>query len=61
MYLAVCDDQAEELELLTELLRRWQEERRTALQFKSYRSAAELLNAAQNERFTLYLLDVMPL
>ena len=59
MYLAVCDDQAEELELLTELLRRWQEERRTALQFKSYRSAAELLNAAQNERFTLYLLDVM--
>ena len=59
MYLAVCDDQAKELELLTELLRRWQEERGTALQFKSYRSAAELLNAAQNERFTLYLLDVM--
>lgn len=59
MYIAVCDDQAEELELLTDLLCRWQEERRVALQFKSYRSAAELLTAASNEQFTLYFLDVM--
>ena len=59
MYIAVCDDQAEELEILTNLLRLWQEERRMALQFKSYRSAAELLTAAQTESFTLYLLDVM--
>ncbi len=59
MYIAVCDDQAEELELLTDLLCQWQEERRVSLQFKSYRSAAELLTAASNEQFTLYLLDVM--
>lgn len=59
MYIAICDDQAEELEILTDLLCRWQEERRMALQFKSYRSAAELLSAAQYEQFTLYLLDVM--
>lgn len=59
MYIAVCDDQAEELELLTELLCRWQEERRVALQFKAYRSAVELLTAASNEQFTLYFLDVM--
>lgn len=59
MYIAVCDDQADELELLTSLLYRWQEEHRVALPFQSYRSAAELLTAAQNEHFTLYLLDVM--
>lgn len=59
MYIAVCDDQSEDLEILIGLLRRWQEERKVALQFKSYRSAAELLSAASNEQFTLYLLDVM--
>lgn len=59
MYIAVCDDQSEDLEILIDLLRRWQEERRVALQFKSYRSAAELLTAASNEQFTLYFLDVM--
>lgn len=59
MYIAVCDDQAQELEVLMELLRRWQEERRTALRCKTFRSAAELLSAAEKEPFTLYLLDVM--
>ncbi|MGN0341138.1 MAG: LytR/AlgR family response regulator transcription factor [Lachnospira sp.] len=59
MYIAVCDDQAEELELLIDLLFRWKKERRVALQFKSYRSATELLTAASNEQFTLYFLDVM--
>ncbi|MGN1142124.1 MAG: LytR/AlgR family response regulator transcription factor [Oliverpabstia sp.] len=59
MYLAICDDQAEELELLTNLLNQWQEERKTVLPFKTYRSAAELLSAASTEPFTLYFLDVM--
>lgn len=59
MYIAVCDDQAEELEQLIELLDLWQRERRTALRFRSFRSAAELLDAAEKEPFTLYLLDVM--
>ena len=59
MYIAICDDQTEELELLAELLCQWQKERKVALQFKSYRSAAELLTAASNEKFTLYFLDVM--
>ena len=59
MYIAVCDDQAEELEQLMDLLDLWQRERRTALRFRSFRSAAELLDAAEKEPFTLYLLDVM--
>ena len=59
MYIAVCDDQVEELEVLIELLRAWQEERRTAVRCKTFRSAAELLEVAGKEPFTLYLLDVM--
>ena len=59
MYLAVCDDQADELDILTNLLDRWQRERRTALRYRAFRSAAELLDAADKEPFTLYLLDVM--
>ena len=59
MYIEVCDDQAEELEALTNLLHIWQEEHKTALRYKTFRSAAQLLDAAEKERFTLYLLDVM--
>lgn len=59
MYIAVCDDQTEELEALAGLLRSWGEERHLPLRWKSFRSAGEMLDAAQHERFTLYLLDVM--
>ena len=59
MYIAVCDDQIEELETLASLLHLWQAERQKVLRFKMFRSAAELLDAARNEAFTLYLLDVM--
>ena len=59
MYIAVCDDQSEELDLLAELLDRWQRERRNVLRFKTFRNAVELLDAAVKEKFTLYLLDVM--
>ena len=59
MYIAVCDDQATDLDHLTGLLDRWQLERNAALRVKTFRSAAELLDAAGKEPFTLYLLDVM--
>lgn len=60
MYLAVCDDQIEELEVLSELLCLWQEERKAALRFQTFRSATELLDKARKEGpFDLYLLDVM--
>lgn len=59
MYIALCDDQISELEVLTGLLERWQSERQTLLHYKTFCSAAELLDAAEKESFTLYLLDVM--
>ena len=59
MYIALCDDQQEELDMLIGLLNLWQSERCTPLHFRAFRSAAELLAAAEKEAFTLYLLDVM--
>ena len=59
LYIAVCDDQIEALEGLMGLLERWQNNQRTTLRIKTFRSAAELLDAAVKEPFTLYLLDVM--
>lgn len=59
MYIAVCEDQKEELELLMDILALWQQERKTVLRIKSFCSAADLLDVARKERFTLYLLDVM--
>ncbi|MBQ1241688.1 MAG: response regulator transcription factor [Oscillospiraceae bacterium] len=59
MYIAVCDDQAQELEHLENLLRTWQAEHKTSLRYSIFQNAIELLSAAEKERFTLYLLDVM--
>jgi len=59
MYIAVCEDQKEEMELLQDLLQQWQRERKTVLRIKSFQNAADLLDVARKERFTLYLLDVM--
>mgnify|MGYP005952605683 CR=1 FL=1 len=46
MYIAVCDDQTEELKDLTELIGAWEEDRGTPVRVKSFRSAAELLDGA---------------
>ena len=59
MYIAVCDDQDEELDIVVELISSWQKEHNITLRTKSFHSAAELLDAAEREKFTLYLLDVM--
>ena len=59
MYIAVCDDQAEELSALTALLDQWQAERHFPLRYHTFRSAAGMLDVAQRKRFSLYLLDVM--
>lgn len=58
MYIAICDDQATELDNLINLLNLWQKEN-TTLQYKTFRNATEMLNMAEKEHFTLYLLDVM--
>lgn len=59
MYIAVCDDHAGELETLVRQLELWQQDRAFPLRFKAFCSAAEMLSAAEKERFTLYLLDVI--
>ena len=50
MYLAVCDDQADELDILVKLLDQWQNGRRVALRYKAFRSAAALLDAAATDK-----------
>jgi len=59
MYIALCDDSPEELERMTGLLGRWQSERQKSLRYKIFHSAEDLLDSAEKESFTLYLLDVM--
>lgn len=59
MYIAVCDDQSNELDNIIHLLNLWQAQQNVTLQYKAFRSAVELLNAAEKERFSLYLLDIM--
>lgn len=59
MYVAICDDQPEELEALTNLMQRWQAQHRTAVRYQAFRNATEMLDAARREPFTLYLLDIM--
>lgn len=59
MYIAVCDDQVGELEVLTKYLHIWQEKHQSTLRYQTFQNAAEFLHAAKEEPFTLYLLDVM--
>lgn len=50
MYIAVCDDQIEELEKLTALLQAWQSDRRSDVRFQTFRSGGQLLDAARADR-----------
>lgn len=59
MYIAACDDCAEDMDALITLLEQWQLERQTSLRFRSFHSASALLDSAEREPFTLYLLDIM--
>ena len=59
MYLAVCEDDKTDLDAVCSLLDAWTAEHGANLHRRAFQSAAELLEAARKERFTLYLLDVM--
>ena len=59
MYIAVCDDEATELNDIDALLHVWETERNIPLRRKLFQSAMELMEVARQERFTLYLLDVL--
>ena len=59
VYLAMCDDNREELDTVLSLLDAQQAERGAALLRRAFQSAVELVETARQEKFTLYLLDVM--
>ncbi len=59
MYIAVCDDQAEDLNDIDAFLCEWEAKRNFPLRRKLFANAVELLDAARRESFTLYLLDVI--
>ena len=59
MYLAVCEDQKEDLDAVCSLLDTWEAEHDAGVRHKAFQSAVELLESARQERFTFYLLDVM--
>lgn len=59
MYLAICENQTEELAQLTALLHTWQEKCHIPVRIKTFENALTLLEAAKKEPFTLYLLDIM--
>ena len=59
MYLAVCEDQKEDLNAACSLLDTWEAERNAAMRRKAFQNAVELLETARREQFTFYLLDVM--
>ena len=44
---------------MEKLLCRWQASRQAAVRYRTFPNADALLEEAQRERFTLYLLDVM--
>lgn len=59
MYLAICEDQQEDLDAVCSILDTWEVEHNTAVRRKAFYSAAEMLESARRERFTFYLMDVM--
>lgn len=59
MYLAVCDDLQSEREGLIAALERWQQQRGARLRYRVFNGASAMLDAAREEPFTLYLLDIL--
>ena len=58
MYLALCEDNAEDLDAVCSLLDTWAEAHGAAVRRKAFQNTVDLLRSARRERFTLYLLDV---
>ena len=59
MYIAVCDDCADDLEYMIQILNDYKEQRNIELRYKIFSSAMDLLQAAEEECFSIYLLDIM--
>lgn len=59
LHIAICDDDKDELALISSLLDTFRQERRAPLCYKTFQSAADLLATAKGGSYVLYLLDVM--
>ncbi len=59
MYIAVCDDLISELERVEEILVQWKNEKQAPLRYRCFSDASALLDAVGEEKFDLYLLDIM--
>lgn len=59
MHIAICDDRAEERLVLERLVEEYMQEHGHTLRFQSFSGGAELIEAAEKERFSLYFLDVI--
>jgi len=59
MYIAVVDDNRAELECIVSMIEKWKKLNCANIRIKSFTNASELLDSARNERFTLFLLDVL--
>lgn len=59
MYLAVCDDLQSEREGIVAALRHWEERRGAHLRCRVFSNASAMLDAAREEPFSLYLLDIL--
>lgn len=59
MYIAVCDDDKDELLRISSLLDTYRQERKASVLYKTFQNAADLLVTAKSGSYSLYLLDVM--
>ena len=59
MYLAVCDDLQSEREGIVASLERWQQRRGAYLRYRVFSGASAMLDAAREEPFDCYLLDIL--
>ncbi len=59
MYLAVCDDLQSEREEIVASLERWQQRRGARLRYRVFSGASDMLDAAREEPFSLYFLDIL--
>lgn len=59
MYLAVCDDDKDELLRISSFLDTYRQERRVPVHYRTFQNADDLLATARSGSYALYLLDVM--
>lgn len=58
MYIAVCDDNPQDLSHIASILKQYEASCSVSLRFQLFSDAENMLKAARNERFTHYFLDV---